>query len=242
MKARRTLIVNADDFGFSAGVNRGVISAYERGIVTAASLMVRSPAARDAAAYVKVNGGPDLGLHFDLGEWVYREGAWEPLYEVTDLRDPISVSAELHRQLAVYRDLLGKDPTHLDSHQHVHLREPALSVLLELAGSLGVPLRRCSADVQYCGNFYGQTEEGSPLPDVLTVDGLIRILSALPPGITELACHPGEGSDPETMYNTERAVELQVLCDPRVRAAVEETDIELSSFDKIRDRRTRTRS
>ncbi|MBI3874558.1 MAG: ChbG/HpnK family deacetylase [Verrucomicrobia bacterium] len=45
---KRFLIVNADDFGLSAGVNRGIIEAHERGIVTSASLMVCQPAAADA--------------------------------------------------------------------------------------------------------------------------------------------------------------------------------------------------
>lgn len=47
----RFLIVNADDFGQSPGVNRGIIEAHEHGIVTSASLMVRWPAATEAAAY-----------------------------------------------------------------------------------------------------------------------------------------------------------------------------------------------
>ena len=41
----RHLIVNADDFGQSAGINRGIIEAHEHGIVTSTSLMVRWPAA-----------------------------------------------------------------------------------------------------------------------------------------------------------------------------------------------------
>ena len=45
------LIVNADDFGLSEGVNRGIIEAHERGIVTSASLMVLRPAAASAADY-----------------------------------------------------------------------------------------------------------------------------------------------------------------------------------------------
>ena len=49
----RALIVNADDLGRSSGINRGIGIAHERGIVTSASLMVRLPAAREAAAYAR---------------------------------------------------------------------------------------------------------------------------------------------------------------------------------------------
>ncbi len=49
-EAKRALIVNADDFGQSFGVNRGIMEAHQRGIVISASPMVRWPAAREAAA------------------------------------------------------------------------------------------------------------------------------------------------------------------------------------------------
>src|SRR5436190_23980393 len=65
---RRAVIVNADDFGQSAGINRGIIEAHERGIVTSASLMVRWPAAPAAAAYACAHRGLSVGLHVDLGE------------------------------------------------------------------------------------------------------------------------------------------------------------------------------
>jgi hypothetical protein len=80
-KTLRHLIVNADDFGQSVGVNRGIIEAHERGIVTSASLMVRWPSAQEAAAYARSHTSLSLGLHFDFGEWRYRDGNWWKLYE-----------------------------------------------------------------------------------------------------------------------------------------------------------------
>jgi hypothetical protein len=65
--------------------------------------------------------------------------------------------------------------------------------------------------VRYCGGFYGQTGRGAPLPELISVERLLEFLAALPPGVTELGCHPGEGNDLDTMYGTERAVEVQVL-------------------------------
>ena len=64
--AARVLIVNADDFGLSAGVNRGIVEAHERGIVTSASLMVRRPAAREAADYARTHPARYLK---DLPRW-----------------------------------------------------------------------------------------------------------------------------------------------------------------------------
>ena len=230
MAAKRYLIVNADDFGQSHSVNRGIIEAHERGIVTSASLMVRWPAASEAAAYSRQRPNLSLGLHVDFGEWAYRGEQWVPLYEVVSINDTAAVVDEVSRQLAAFRRLVGKDPTHIDSHQHVHLWESLRTVFTEVAHELAVPLRHCSTEVCYRGDFYGQTAEGTPFPDAISVDGLIKILGTLPHGLTELGCHPGVGNDLDTMYCNERAEEVKALCDPRVRASIVAMGIELRSF------------
>jgi predicted glycoside hydrolase/deacetylase ChbG (UPF0249 family) len=235
MNSERTLIVNADDFGLSPAVNSGVIQAYEAGIVTSASLMVRAEASAEAAGYAKREEGLDLGLHIDLGEWVCRNGGWAPVYEYADLEDSRSIAAELDRQLGMFRDLVGRDPTHLDSHQHVHLRDSVRPVADDFAARLDVCLRHRSPDVQYCGRFYGQTAEGAHLPGTLTVGALINILSGIPPGITELVCHPAAGNDLKTTYRIERAHELHTLCSPLVRDAIVDQGLVLSSFARIPD-------
>jgi len=170
------LIVNADDFGLSEGVNRGIIEAAERGIVTSASLMVRQSAACAAAALAKESGRLSIGLHLDLGEWIYRDEQWMPLYSVVATNDAAVVEEEVARQLKQFRELLGHDPTHLDSHQHVHREEPVRGVMLDLARQLGIPLRECTRGIDYCGDFYGQTGEGGTLLDSLSVDALKEVL------------------------------------------------------------------
>jgi predicted glycoside hydrolase/deacetylase ChbG (UPF0249 family) len=230
MTATRYLIVNADDFGRSAGVNRGIIQAHERGIVTSAGLMVRWPAAREAAEYGRGRPVLSLGLHFDLGEWAYRGGRWVALYEVVPVTDRSGVEEEARAQLATFRRLTGRGPTHLDSHQHIHRHEPVLSVLAELARRLGIPLRGCSPQVRYCGDFYGQTGRGEPHPGAVTPMALVRILEGLPAGVTELGCHPGMDDGLGSMYRRERDEEVKVLCDPSVREAIAAGGIVLCSF------------
>ncbi|HEX6440373.1 MAG TPA: ChbG/HpnK family deacetylase [Candidatus Binatia bacterium] len=224
------LIVNADDFGQSPGINRGIMTAHRDGIVTSTSLMVRWPAAAEAATYAREHPSLSIGLHIDLGEQILRAGEWVPLYTVVPLESESAVRTEISRQLELFDRLVGHAPTHLDSHQHVHLREPARPIVFELAQQLGIPLRCCSPEIKYCGNFYGQAEDGTPLHDTISVDGLIRILERLPAGCTELACHPASVCDLQTLYSRERLEELRVLCDPRVRAALTNMEIALRSF------------
>lgn len=226
----RRLIVNADDLGRTAGINRGIILAHERGVVTSASLMVRWPTARLAAEYSRTHREFDLGLHLDLGEWSYVDGAWHTDYEVVPSHDEVAVAREVANQLAMFRSLLGSEPSHLDSHQHVHRDEPVRSALLEAGNRLGIPVRACG-EIRYRGDFYGQTAKGASYAQGINYEALIDLLADLAPGsTTELGCHPGCDRDLDSGYCAEREVELQTLCDPRLRGALRARDIVLTSF------------
>ncbi len=167
MAAERNLIVNADDLGLSAGVNAGI---------------ARGPRARDRHQHQPDGaqaGGrrqprplaashPSLaiGLHLDLGQWDYEEGEWKVAYENCPPDDPAAVEAECRAQVDAFRALLGRDPTHLDSHQHAHEQSPCRLVATTLAAELGVPLR--GRRVRYEGGFYGQSGRGDPYPEGIT--------------------------------------------------------------------------
>jgi predicted glycoside hydrolase/deacetylase ChbG (UPF0249 family) len=199
--SERILIVNADDFGHSVEVNAGVIRAHEHGIVTSTSLMVRRPAVDEAVAYAHsraaARGWPPR--RFGAGE-VGGSG----------------------RALVA---LVGRDPTHLDSHKHVHLREPVRSAVAEAGQRLGVPVRHLDPRVRYFGGFYGEP--------VITVENLCAIVGSLEDGITELGCHPAVGAVPGSSYSTEREQELATLCDPRVREALADAGVERKSFADV---------
>jgi predicted glycoside hydrolase/deacetylase ChbG (UPF0249 family) len=107
------LIINADDFGYARGVNHGIIAAYEQGVVLSTSLMVDTSCAAEAAALARKSAGLGVGLHFAVTN---TNGP------TVDLFDVAAIEKELHRQYQRCCDLLGRSPTHLDSHHHVHLR------------------------------------------------------------------------------------------------------------------------
>jgi chitin disaccharide deacetylase len=228
LRPERSLIVNADDLGLSQGVNAGILRAHAHGIVTSASLMVRQARAQEAVTLAAEYPALALGLHVDLGQWDYAGGEWVPAYMRCEQTDETAVNCECRSQLEVFRALAGREPTHLDSHQHVHHSEPTASVMGVLAAELGVPLRGRS--IRYEGGFYGQTGHGEPLPEGVTAEHLALLIGELPLGWTELGCHPGLGPVAESSYGHERQLEVQALCDPGARAELQQAGVRLRSF------------
>lgn len=227
-----SLIVNADDFGQSHGINQGVAIAHTDGIVTSASIMVRWPAVVEAVVWAQARQGFSLGLHLDFGEWRYDaiSFSWVPVYEVVPLDNEELVRAEVRAQVDRFCELVGRGPTHIDSHQHVHLREPMRAIVTAEAARLGAPVRSVASSACYSGAFYGQSAEGWPVPDAITAEALIALLEKLPPGVTELGCHPATEVDFPTMYREERIRELSALTDPAVKAVARRLGIRLVPF------------
>jgi predicted glycoside hydrolase/deacetylase ChbG (UPF0249 family) len=217
----RRLIVNADDLGQSFAVNRGIADTVDAGVVTSASLMVRWPAAEDAARWARRHPNVSVGLHVDLCEWTVVDGEWQERYVVVDRADLDAVADEIDRQVGRFVRLMGRLPTHLDSHQHVHRDGHVAALVGSLGDRLGVTVRG-AGDVGYCGDFYGQYGAGLPFPEGITVDTFIGVLDRLPAGTTEVACHPAAGDlvDLVSLYREERLAERDVLCDTRIPRAI----------------------
>lgn len=219
------LIVNADDFGYSRGINRGVAEAFDRGIVTSTSLMVDAPQAAEAAALARARPGLSLGLHVNF------TNEEERLVEFTD---PAACRADLLRQVARFEALVGGPPSHLDSHQHVHRGHTPLPIFREVAARLGVHLRD-EPPVIYKGGFYGQWQHGVSEPDKIGVPFLARMLrQELTGGAYELCVHPGYHDEAARfVYHRDRELELATLTDPSIRALVDELGIRLVGWREL---------
>lgn len=207
----RSLIVNADDFGISSGVNRGILEAFERGVLTSTSFMVGRPAAEEAAALARERPRLSVGLHVESDG----NGALAP---------------GLEQQLRRFRELTGRPPTHIDSHHDIHSNPEVLPTFLAVARRCGIPLRG-GTSVHVVTRFYGQWG-GESHPEQVSVSSLIGMLEAeVTNGVTELICHPGY-ADPglTSSYTSEREEEVRTLCDPRIRAAVRRLEIRLIGF------------
>jgi chitin disaccharide deacetylase len=218
----RRLIFNADDFGASTGVNRGIVECHVRGVVTSTSLMVGGVACAEAVALSREHPNLAIGLHWDV---------WGEDEREFDLTDAGAVRAELERQFDDFVRLMGRPPTHVDSHRHAH-REPGVTELIaELVEPLGVPLRG-DGRVAFVGGFYAQWEWKVTNLHYVSVPFLVRMLrEEVGEGWTEFSCHPGYAS-PEyaAVYLAEREAEVRTLTDPRIAETVGELGIELASY------------
>lgn len=138
------LIVNADDFGYTRGVNEGIVEAHRNGILTATTLMANGAAFEHAVELAHANPSLDVGCHLVLveGPMVSDPARALPsgLAEV--------VRAVVRGKLAVYEELRaqvekivrsGIRPTHLDAHKHTHLLPPVLEAVARLAREFGIP-------------------------------------------------------------------------------------------------------
>jgi predicted glycoside hydrolase/deacetylase ChbG (UPF0249 family) len=220
------LIVNADDFGASEGVNRGILECHARGVLTSTSLMVTGRRAREAAAMSRDSPALGVGLHWDV---------WGEDEREFDLGDHRAVRDEFRRQLDEFHRIMGRPPTHVDSHRHAHRDGAVMPLFCELVEPLGVPLRGCGG-VGYVGGFYAQWEWEVTNLEYISVPFLQKLLSEeVHEGWTELSCHPGYPSpDFHSVYLAEREAEIRTLTDPRVRQTVEELGIRLAGFADYR--------
>ncbi len=216
------LIFNADDFGASTGINRGILDCHARGVVTSASLMVTGRAVDDAVAMSRDHPALALGLHWDV---------WGEDEREFDTHDLPAVRDEFRRQLDAFHRLLGRAPTHVDSHRHAHRDPWVMPVFRELVEPLGVPLRG-DGRVRFVGGFYAQWEWRVTNLEYVSVPFLQRMLGEeVEDGWTEFSCHPGYVSpDYEAPYLAEREAEVRTLTDSRIRRTVEELGIQLASY------------
>lgn len=154
----RQLIVNADDYGLTAGVSRGILRAHREGIVTSTSAMVNMPPA-EAWLQTALAEAPELGLGLhlnltqgrpvsqpgDVSDLIRPNGTFHPreaLIAQLPTADTTQVEREMLAQVARFEQITGRLPDHLDSHHHItYLSPPVIKLMVKLARELQVPIR-----------------------------------------------------------------------------------------------------
>jgi predicted glycoside hydrolase/deacetylase ChbG (UPF0249 family) len=248
----RVLIVNADDFGLTRGVSRGILEAYRNGIVTSTTLMVNRDA--DPAQLEELHAsGLGVGLHVNLtlGAPVSDPRRVASLLDDTGqlVRDarvqaerarPEEARIEMGNQIEAFRRLMGRFPTHLDSHHHVARGGALLDLLCFFARSLKVPMRAQDAQVRARAREDGiRTPEhfmGESGPEPYwSAERVLEHLRTLPPGVSEFMTHPGYFDDDlaYSRYGRQRETEVAGLTDPGARALIAREGIRLAHFGNL---------
>jgi chitin disaccharide deacetylase len=157
-RGAKLLILHADDLGVAHSENAASFEAFEKGMISSASIMIPTPWVTEVANYAKAHPDADLGLHLTLtSEWeTYRWGSTAPRDQVPSLNDPdgtlpkgtrtVATRAKLddvERELRAQIDrayAIGIKPTHVDSHMGALFTTPELmATYVKVARSYKLP-------------------------------------------------------------------------------------------------------
>ncbi|BBJ86740.1 TPA: chitin disaccharide deacetylase [Raoultella ornithinolytica] len=250
----RVLIVNADDFGLSKGQNYGIIEACKNGLVTSTTALVNGAEISHAAQLSRCVPELGVGMHFvlTLGEplsampGLTREGRlgkwiWQMAEEDSLPLDEIA--HELECQYRRFIALFGCEPTHIDSHHHVHMIARIYPIVAAFAREKGVALRidrqvaerddlaqdAARSSDGFTSEFYG--EAISEALFLQTLDASIqRGESSL-----EVMCHPAfvDNTIMGSAYCYPRLAELEVLTSASLKYAVAERGYRLGTYRDV---------
>ena len=275
MRDSKKLVINADDYGLTKGITDGIVCGLESGYLSDISFVTNSSCFDYAADQLKRLYRTSVGIHLTVidGEIPLANVQKIPLILDADGRffknrnhlfaRIIYARSWVLKQLECefrcqIETLLHSNfiPTHIDSHQHVHLFPGVSELVVMLAKEYGIPyirlprmnelnryylpvdllFRRLKRKVHNEGfpfsQFKGMDESGA-----MNYEKLRNLIIGISSGITEIGVHPGRG-DRETLekydhWNFDWDQELEAVCDKRLKKLIESKDIHITSFEKL---------
>jgi predicted glycoside hydrolase/deacetylase ChbG (UPF0249 family) len=246
MTPSRFLIVNADDLGFSPEVNTGIFAAFEKGVVTDASLLIKRPYAQDAIKMLLKKSFP-VGIHIDIDSLLGWESpgkeklSRQALLRIMDNHTFVRrVKKEIKEQIESFLDT-GVIPSHIDTHHHVHGFPQIFKPLIEAMKRYRIHSIRFIKKGYFLMGREGialTSETGQWMEDMLRAKGIAHphhlidpllpfSLHELPSGVSELMVHPSSGGD------LWRQKDFEMLMAPSFIETVQEEGIKLISFSEM---------
>ncbi|WP_037465086.1 chitin disaccharide deacetylase [Shimazuella kribbensis] len=227
------LIVNADDFGFSRGVNHGIIDAHRFGIVNSTTMMVHTPGTEHAVELAKQYPQLRVGIHLvltfgkpvnqNVPSLVDEHGFFKVDKNYANNSGVIleDVRREWDNQIQKFLSF-GISPAHMDSHHHIHAWPYLTPVVRELAQKYNLPVR----------NAFREKVEDIPLLSDVFLDGFYGEnvatefftdlhQKAEDKGTLEVMCHPAYIDTflkENSSYCNKRVQELDVLTNVTIQS------------------------
>lgn len=277
---KKRVIINADDFGLTSEVNKGVVAAFRQGVVTSASILATGKAFSEAIDMVRENDGLGIGVHLCLTEEY-------PVLPILDIPTLVDMDGRFHKNWSklFIRLIIGKIslsevrkeleaqikkvinagivPTHIDSHQHIHLLPKISAIVINLAVKYGIKNIRypkedsCSMHLSrrallrkimlFLPLFFFKRKIkrhmlncsdhflGINSSGRLNLHFLESYLKRIMPGTTEIVCHPGEEM-PDNQYKHWGYFwkqELDCLTSAQVRSLIKSSGVELVNYRRL---------
>ena len=255
MTGRRIVIFNADDFGLTDGVCRGIGETAGSGVVRATTAMVCTPGSGENIARWASSLAGCIGVHLQLTEGracleradipsiVDAHGDFPRSPAEVVNANPSHVRAEWSAQIERLR-AWGVEPSHLDSHHHIGLKPHIVDAYLSVASAAHLPARTTSPELSSRLRASGvpcvDLSMTSWYDDPSATSLLRRIEAAFNRihgyGTLEVMCHPGF-ADAElaakSNYVGQREAELRVLTSSKLIKGLDRLDVEVSSMSSV---------
>lgn len=231
------LIVNADDFGLSRGVNFAIVDAMQYGIVRSTTLMASGFAFDHAVELGNSNPELGIGIHLTL-TWGYpllpghktlvdEQGRFHKLAYVEENAgnfDPEEIEKEFSAQIERVLES-GIDPTHLDSHHHVHMLKENKKIIKKIAHKYKLPYRGLGV---FTADFYGNELTAVRLKEIMnthTGEDVVEIMTH--PGYIDAVLYR------ESSYNLPRVQEYDILTSQEILDFIKENKIDLINYGDL---------
>ncbi|EKO3827212.1 chitin disaccharide deacetylase [Vibrio harveyi] len=240
------VIFNADDFGLTPGVNKGIIKAHQQGVVQSTTMMVGMDAERHAIELAKQNPNLNVGVHLRFTTGIPLTGhpnltrgqtqfvSYDELWKIQDFEEEV-VYQEAVAQVEAFLKL-GLPLSHLDSHHHAHTHPQLLPVIRKVAQKYKVPLRGSglchienSVKYYFTAEFYDQG---------VSLEAIMKHLLSLKAqyDVVEVMCHPAEADQSllsKSSYAQQREVELQVLTSPVFKQELAQHGMAITDYSAL---------
>ncbi|MDR2834278.1 MAG: chitin disaccharide deacetylase [Streptococcaceae bacterium] len=251
------LIINADDFGLSPGQNYGIIDCFKQGVVTATTLMATGEAFEHACQLALLNEELDLGVHLTLDAGLPilpkkqipslvngEEFNKYPLEAKTIDVNTLEVYQEWHAQITKVIDARIQ-PTHIDSHHHIHMMHSIFPVYIQLAKEFDLAIRfhprkwtqkeildrqPLLENIKRADVFLNEFYEENIAPAFF--DSFAQRKEAT----YEIMCHPAYLDEyilANSSYNMQRVIEAHTLQSEETKDILHKNSVELIHFGHL---------
>ena len=247
------LIINADDFGRTRGINYGIVEAMKNGVLSSTTIMMNMPYAEHAVNLAKKEGITSIGVHLtfiekslSLGKTlVNKDGIFKKYPELMEEADVEEIKTEMRVQIDKLINM-GINPTHLDGHHHVHLYSLKMAeAVFAVAGEYDLPVRvgktgrttRAGEEI-VIPSFLRTIDffEDSYYADKVGVEDFKKCIeNAMAYDVVELMCHPAFlcTDTLKSSYNYPRLTELDVITSDEVKEFIESKGIEIADYSVL---------